>query len=519
MIHGMLEQLDQSVPILSVNEQISGDWYVKEGTKLVFGGGTGIEPITGPGDSSISWNTVTSLIEIVSTTDIKLQSGANYLLISNTELAPSSVDYNLGNTSTAFSNLYVKNITTGDSVNTGTITGAWNLTSGSVFTPATDLSNNLGTTTLRFNKVYTENLSTGAMLNTGTITGAWSLAPGATLLPASDLGSNLGNVSTRFSTVFTKAIDAGARLDINSELYVDGNVVPNVNNNYDLGSITQIWKTAFAETVNASTINTTNIVANNATVAAISATTSTFSTLKDNSGTSIIKFDTDGTLSANTNTNISTQRAVKTYVDFTATWLLSQIQALQAQISAIKTVPSGTIFYTAAAAAPTGYLICDGTSKLKSLYPDLFDAIGYTYGGSGSSFHVPDLRGQFVRGLDIGRGIDTSRTLGSTQNSSIGAHAHDFYDIYGMEGDVAGNYSIVGGTPTVAPSGSPGANGSGFKDVNGNYALKYFYYNNGSDGDNDGQAWAVKNRTLQTGTNILSETRPTNVALLPIIKT
>jgi len=49
---------------------------------------------------------------------------------------------------------------------------------------------------------------------------------------------------------------------------------------------------------------------------------------------------------------------------------------------------------------PTGWLYCDGGSHSTSTYSALFGAIGYTYGGSGASFNVPDLRGRSPAGLD-----------------------------------------------------------------------------------------------------------------------
>jgi hypothetical protein len=40
------------------------------------------------------------------------------------------------------------------------------------------------------------------------------------------------------------------------------------------------------------------------------------------------------------------------------------------------------------------WLVCDGTSYKTTDYPDLFAMVQYTYGGSGTSFKVPDLRNQ-----------------------------------------------------------------------------------------------------------------------------
>ena len=51
--------------------------------------------------------------------------------------------------------------------------------------------------------------------------------------------------------------------------------------------------------------------------------------------------------------------------------------------------PSGTIVNFAGSTAPDNYLICDGSSYTTSQYPNLFSAIGYTYGGEGENFNVP----------------------------------------------------------------------------------------------------------------------------------
>jgi microcystin-dependent protein len=59
---------------------------------------------------------------------------------------------------------------------------------------------------------------------------------------------------------------------------------------------------------------------------------------------------------------------------------------------------------------PFGYLLCNGAAVSRNIYARLFNAIGTTYGvGDGfSSFNIPDLRGEFIRGFDAGRGVDTS---------------------------------------------------------------------------------------------------------------
>jgi len=67
---------------------------------------------------------------------------------------------------------------------------------------------------------------------------------------------------------------------------------------------------------------------------------------------------------------------------------------------------------------PDGWLECNGAEISRTTYENLFNKIGEIYGiGDGSTtFNIPDLRGEFIRGFDSGRGIDASRSLGSNQD-------------------------------------------------------------------------------------------------------
>ena len=75
--------------------------------------------------------------------------------------------------------------------------------------------------------------------------------------------------------------------------------------------------------------------------------------------------------------------------------------------------PVGAIVYYPASTIPFGWMECDGRSLDKNTYASLFAIVGYTYGGSGNTFKLPDLRGEFIRGWDHGRGVDENRVLGS----------------------------------------------------------------------------------------------------------
>lgn len=75
---------------------------------------------------------------------------------------------------------------------------------------------------------------------------------------------------------------------------------------------------------------------------------------------------------------------------------------------------------------PEWGLYCNGAEVSRTTYSELFAAIGTLYGaGDGSStFNIPDYRGVALRGVDHGRGLDPSRTLGSYQDDDYKSHAH-----------------------------------------------------------------------------------------------
>ena len=82
--------------------------------------------------------------------------------------------------------------------------------------------------------------------------------------------------------------------------------------------------------------------------------------------------------------------------------------------------PAGSIIAMASSNVPTGYLECDGSVVSRTTYANLFTAIGTTYGpGDGSTtFRLPDLRGEFLRGWDHGKGTDVGRQIGTSQAST-----------------------------------------------------------------------------------------------------
>jgi len=143
----------------------------------------------------------------------------------------------------------------------------------------------------------------------------------------------------------------------------------------------------------------------------------------------------------------------------------------------------GQVCFFGMTTPPSGFLACDGAAVSRSQYAALFTAIGTTYGaGDGSTtFNLPDLRGEFVRGLDSGRGVDSGRSIGTAQADEVKAHKHRVQ-------------STIGNTGATLIGGATGFAG----------------WNNGANGFTDGN-----NLVENTGG---TETRPRNVALLACIK-
>lgn len=97
--------------------------------------------------------------------------------------------------------------------------------------------------------------------------------------------------------------------------------------------------------------------------------------------------------------------------------------------------PSGAVTMFAGSSAPTGWVLCDGAGLDTTTYADLFAIIGYTYGGSGSTFNVPDLSGRFAVGAgDSGTTGSTTLSLGDQGGSAkhqltiseMPSHRHSF---------------------------------------------------------------------------------------------
>jgi microcystin-dependent protein len=96
-------------------------------------------------------------------------------------------------------------------------------------------------------------------------------------------------------------------------------------------------------------------------------------------------------------------------------------------VGAVQTVPTGAIAHFDLAEAPAGWVAALGQAVPRTgATAAYFAKVGTRYGaGDGSTtYNLPNLQGEFLRALDISRGVDPGRTLGSFQADELAFHTH-----------------------------------------------------------------------------------------------
>ncbi len=133
--------------------------------------------------------------------------------------------------------------------------------------------------------------------------------------------------------------------------------------------------------------------------------------------------------------------------------------ALAAQLD--QAAPPGTIIAYGGSLefAPQGWLHCDGTAVSRAKYSRLFSKIGTAWGtGDGTStFHLPNLQGMFLRGVDGPRDLDPDKAsrnpnnggndgnmVGSWQPDELKSHSHS-WTLGAASNPTAGDNSLING--------------------------------------------------------------------------
>lgn len=179
---------------------------------------------------------------------------------------------------------------------------------------------------------------------------------------------------------------------------------------------------------------------------------------------------------------------------------------------ALKDIAIGTIRTNPVSTIPNGWLECDGSAISQATYIDLYNILkdgggSCIYGEGGGNFNLPDLRGEFVRGWDHGRGVDPDKATRTNRGDGQGG---DFVGtkqpnatklpVSGFTSDDPGDHSH---TYNVAIYDNSIEGGSGFGTVG---------FGEGENTDNDG----AHTHTITGGGD--AESRSRNVNMIYIIK-
>jgi microcystin-dependent protein len=205
--------------------------------------------------------------------------------------------------------------------------------------------------------------------------------------------------------------------------------------------------------------------------------------------------------------------------------------------AAPQSVPSGAGHDWYAAAAPSGYLLCDGSAVSRTTFAALFAVVGTTWGaGDGSTtFNLPDTRGRVLVGMASGGHADvatlagddgtalasrrprhphTIPALGAGHNLTLPDHWHNVYDpghlhyVHAYQYTTTGNYmQIASGNTSAGYEANRGwvdAAGTGIQvqspqqwpAINGGVQLNGYVGPGG--GTTDAPSYVVANKIIKT---------------------
>jgi microcystin-dependent protein len=186
-------------------------------------------------------------------------------------------------------------------------------------------------------------------------------------------------------------------------------------------------------------------------------------------------------------------------------------------------MPTGAIIDFAGSAAPSGWLLCDGSAQSRTTFAPLYSVVGNTYGaGDGSTtFNLPDLRSRLTVGAGQGTGL-TSRLLAAIGGeeahtllvAELAQHAHTITDPTHNHtwNDTSHTHNYAG---YALATGSGAVAGSGLQASN---PIMTSLGNSQVCGHNSAVATGITG-TNNAGTNGAHNTMPPFLVLNKIIKT
>jgi microcystin-dependent protein len=291
-----------------------------------------------------------------------------------------------------------------------------------------------------------------------------------------------GQINSGFATITSAVVGSAVTINnagivavgvITANTFV-GNINGNVSGNVTGDVVGNIYSTGISTITN---LTTTSITSQNLRVSGITTLGSSNGIGTVTIGTGVTALLVDG--NARITGILSIGQGTITLNGSNNT--ISGVSSISDATGSYLSIPPGTVISVASSTAPAGYLKANGAAISRSTYFTLFAGIGTVHGaGDGSTtFNIPDLRGEFIRGWADGRAVDTGRSFGSSQADAHQDHTH--------------SYTVTNDQNTrVVPSTNPA----------------HVFLNQGTAAATTGAA---------TG-NTATETRPRNIALLYCIK-
>ncbi len=169
-------------------------------------------------------------------------------------------------------------------------------------------------------------------------------------------------------------------------------------------------------------------------------------------------------------------------------------------------LPVGVPVPWPSATPPTGWLKCNGAAFSSEDYPKLAQAY--------PANKLPDLRGEFIRGWDDGRGLDAGRALLSLQDDSFEAHRHESFFYAGISRNETPLKNLPSSDEMLILSSTTNALSPDSIDAT-NSLIGNDDYNCLIEGNKNNKRTATGLSTSIVGT---AETRPRNVAFNYIVR-
>jgi hypothetical protein len=135
---------------------------------------------------------------------------------------------------------------------------------------------------------------------------------------------------------------------------------------------------------------------------------------------------------------------------------------------------------TVSATVPNGYFYCNGDSYNTTSWAKLFAVIGYTFGGAGASFNVPNFKGAFLRGAStqtVGGVAYTAATVGTAQQDQVlsakNGKQQGYFDV-GGSGEECVARSTISGDPLEDSNNIAQFDRQGTENRPFNHAVYYY---------------------------------------------